>query len=80
VYGGSGRTLRWSELSLPPGRRVLLAGGIGPQNVAEAVRTVRPFAIDVASGVEASPGVKDHLRMTQLFAAVAEANERREHA
>jgi phosphoribosylanthranilate isomerase len=79
VYGGTGRPLRWSAFSLPPGRRVLLAGGIGPHNAGAAIRTVRPFAIDVSSGVETSPGVKDRLRMTRLFAAVAEASEGREN-
>lgn len=66
-YGGSGTTFDWSLVAevareLP----VVLAGGLTPENVAEAVRTVRPFAVDVASGVESAPGVKDAERM-RLF-------------
>lgn len=61
--GGTGRTHDWErtrELARTLETPVILAGGLTPENVAEAVRTVRPFAVDVASGVEAGPGVKDH--------------------
>lgn len=61
LYGGTGETGDWSLAAtvsaLMP--RVMLAGGLTPENVAEAVRRARPFAVDVASGVEASPGRKD---------------------
>lgn len=59
-YGGSGRTFDW-ELAAEVARElpIVLAGGLGPDNVAEAIRVVRPWAIDVASGVERAPGVKD---------------------
>jgi phosphoribosylanthranilate isomerase len=48
----------------------MLAGGLTPENVAEAIRRVKPFAIDVSSGVETAPGIKDPLRIRQLFDAV----------
>lgn len=57
-YGGSGRTFDWSlaRAAVATGRRIVLAGGLNPGNVAEAVATVRPFGVDVASGVESAPG------------------------
>ena len=51
-------------------RKILLAGGLTPENVADAVARVRPFGIDVSSGVEQSPGVKDHQRLRALFEAL----------
>jgi phosphoribosylanthranilate isomerase len=59
-YGGSGRTVPWEVLAdFRPGVPIILAGGLTPENVAEAVRLVRPYAVDVASGVESQPGRKD---------------------
>jgi phosphoribosylanthranilate isomerase len=52
------------------GRRIILAGGLTPENVAEAIDTVRPFAVDVTSGVELRPGRKDHDRVSRFVAAV----------
>ena len=70
-HGGTGKTIDWNvAASVARRRRVLLAGGLCPENVRGAVDAVRPFGIDVSSGVEASPGVKDHDRMRALFAAV----------
>jgi len=54
------------------GRRVLLAGALDPANVAEAVRTARPWAVDVARGVEREPGVKDHSKVTAFIGAARE--------
>jgi phosphoribosylanthranilate isomerase len=75
-YGGSGAAFDWkiaaeAALAVP----VWLAGGLTPENVAEAVRTVRPLGVDVASGVEASPGVKDEEKMKRFIAAAKAALE-----
>jgi phosphoribosylanthranilate isomerase len=71
--GGTGRTIDWTQASnTAAARRVVLAGGLTPDNVAAAIETVRPFGIDVSSGVEASPGVKDHGRLRALFEALTE--------
>jgi phosphoribosylanthranilate isomerase len=71
--GGTGRTIDWSRAAaVAAGRRVVLAGGLTPDNVGAAIEAVRPFGIDVSSGVEASPGVKDHGRLRALFEALTE--------
>jgi phosphoribosylanthranilate isomerase len=69
--GGTGRTVDWAAAAaVAAQRKILLAGGLTPENVAEAVGRVRPFGIDVSSGVERSPGVKDHQRLGALFEAL----------
>jgi phosphoribosylanthranilate isomerase len=69
--GGTGRTIDWSAAAdIASRRRTILAGGLTPDNVAEAVARVRPFGVDVSSGVESAPGVKDHQRLRALFEAV----------
>ena len=69
--GGTGRTIDWSAaVPIAARRRTLLAGGLTPENVVEAVARVQPFGIDVSSGVERSPGVKDHARIRALFEAL----------
>jgi phosphoribosylanthranilate isomerase len=70
-HGGTGNTIDWTRAAaVARRRRVLLAGGLCPENVRAAIDAVRPFGVDVSSGVEVSPGVKDHDRMRALFAAV----------
>lgn len=66
--GGTGRTFDWSLLaSYPRTKPFFLAGGITPDNVADAVARVQPFAIDLAGGVESAPGIKDHGKLRNLF-------------
>lgn len=71
-YGGTGHTGDWgvaaeaAKLGIP----LILAGGLGPDNISEALRAVKPYAADLASGVEQSPGVKDHIKLRALFGAL----------
>ena len=72
--GGSGRRFDWSRIPRGLDRPWLLAGGLGPDTVGEAVRAARPFAVDVSSGIEASPGAKDLDRMRRFVAEVGRAD------
>jgi phosphoribosylanthranilate isomerase len=74
-YGGTGRQAPWHLLAdFHPGVPVILAGGLTPENVAEAIRIVRPYAVDVASGVESAPGVKDADKLRRFIDNVRAAN------
>jgi phosphoribosylanthranilate isomerase len=76
LKGGTGRTIDWAKArEATKYCRVILAGGLTPENVGDAIRQVRPFAVDVASGVEAAPGVKDASKLRAFFAAVRKADE-----
>jgi phosphoribosylanthranilate isomerase len=69
--GGTGQSFDWTIVeSLGVTRPLILAGGLHPGNVVQAIRVVRPYAIDINSGVEMVPGRKDHLRLRQLIANV----------
>ncbi len=75
--GGSGEVFNW-ELAVEAKRRfdipMILAGGLTPENVGEAVKRVRPYAVDISSGVEAEPGRKDHAKLIAFIRAVRNAD------
>jgi phosphoribosylanthranilate isomerase len=76
-WGGEGEAFEWAKLqnlTVVPEKPIILAGGLTPENVGEAIRTVRPFAVDVSSGVERERGVKDHGLIRAFCAAVQEAD------
>ena len=76
TYNGAGRRLDWKALAAAnlPRERLVLAGGLLPSNVDGAIKLVRPFAVDVSSGIERSPGVKDSRLMRAFFGVVAGAD------
>jgi phosphoribosylanthranilate isomerase len=74
--GGTGERFDWELLAERRSKvPMLLSGGLEPGNVAEAIAVTRPFAVDVATGVEAQPGVKDHAKMAAFFEAAAGAEQ-----
>jgi len=75
TFGGTGETFNWSLATEAQklGKPVFLAGGLTPENVAEAIRQVKPFGVDVSSGVESSPGKKDHAKVRAFIKAAKQA-------
>lgn len=72
IPGGTGMIFDWSVIdSLALQRPIILAGGLTPENVASAIAAVRPYAVDINSGVELQPGIKDHDRLASLMRIVA---------
>lgn len=71
TFGGTGEKFNWTLASeaKKSGKPVFLAGGLTPENVAEAIRQVHPFGVDVSSGVESSPGRKDHTKVRDFIKA-----------
>jgi len=72
-YGGTGQVAPWRTIAAGAHRPFLLAGGLGPANVAEAIATVHPDGVDVASGVESRPGIKDRAKLRAFIANAREA-------
>ncbi|OOG47093.1 phosphoribosylanthranilate isomerase [Rhodanobacter sp. C01] len=73
--GGSGKSFDWSLMPHDSVQPLLLAGGLHAGNVGAAIRAVRPWAVDVASGVESAPGIKDATRLVDFMAAVRAADK-----
>jgi phosphoribosylanthranilate isomerase len=70
-YGGTGRTVDWNAArQIAASRKTILAGGLNPENITRAVAAVKPYGVDVSSGVEAAPGVKDASRLKRFFEAL----------
>jgi phosphoribosylanthranilate isomerase len=76
-YGGSGRSFDWSLVPHDVRCPLVLSGGLSPANVIDGVLAVRPYAVDVSSGVEASKGIKDAALMRRFCEAVRQADARR---
>ncbi len=74
--GGTGKTIDWNaaRAARETGRTIILAGGLTPENVGAAIRVVQPYAVDVASGVESAPGIKDSGKLRAFLSAVKEAS------
>lgn len=73
LYGGTGEVFDWSRIPADCASRVLLAGGLTPDNVTQAIQQVRPYAVDVSGGVEASKGIKDSTKIFAFMAGVQAA-------
>lgn len=68
LHGGTGRTFDWHQaVELARRHRIILAGGLTPENVPRAVKLVQPYAVDVSSGVEQAPGIKDRKKLTTFL-------------
>lgn len=75
-YGGGGRTFDWALAPREPSKPIILSGGLGADNVGEAIRRLHPAAVDVSSGVERGKGIKDAEKMRAFIAAVRRADAR----
>jgi phosphoribosylanthranilate isomerase len=75
-FGGTGANADWNVARrAAAGHRIILAGGLTPENIGAAIRSVQPYAVDVASGIEAKPGKKDHARLKKFIEEVRRAEE-----
>jgi phosphoribosylanthranilate isomerase len=75
VPGGTGEVFAWERVPAGLARPIVLAGGLNPANVGEAIQQVRPYAVDVSGGVEADKGIKDAAKMTAFVSAVRQADQ-----
>lgn len=74
VPGGTGEAFDWERITQPHPANIILAGGLTAENIAEAVQTVTPYAVDVSGGVEASKGIKDAIKIEKFINEVTRAN------
>ena len=72
--GGSGSAFDWARVPRDPKRPIVLAGGLDARNVARAIEVVRPYAVDISSGIELAPGIKDPAKMRGFVSAVRAAD------
>lgn len=72
-YGGSGAPFPWEWLDGVNTEKIILSGGLSVENVAQAIRRIRPYGVDVCSGVEARPGIKDHAKLKEFILAAKAA-------
>ncbi len=75
IAGGGGKVFDWRLVAPWSGKRFFLAGGLTPENIGEALALTRPFGVDVSSGVESSPGIKDATKIRKFIAAVRKADK-----
>jgi len=77
--GGTGKTFDWNMAvtAKAPGIPIILSGGLAPSNIVRAISTVKPYAVDVNSGIEKSPGKKDHILMKELMEKIKTLNNER---
>jgi phosphoribosylanthranilate isomerase len=75
VPGGTGETFDWDRIPAELAPRIVLAGGLSPENVGDAVRRVRPYAVDVSGGVEAAKGIKDRQKIKAFIEEVRSAEQ-----
>ena len=78
AYGGSGKVFNWSLISKEIAHQVVLSGGLNRQNVADAIRQISPYAVDVSSGVESERGIKSAAKIRDFIAAVRQADRKNE--
>ncbi len=71
--GGTGELFDWSMIPSDLKQQIILAGGLSPENVAQAIISVRPYAVDVSGGIEAAKGIKDHNKMNEFMRGVYSA-------
>jgi phosphoribosylanthranilate isomerase len=77
LAGGTGQTFDWRRVPADLGMPIVLAGGLRPDNVAEAIRRVRPFAVDVSGGVESAKGIKDPAKISAFINGVRDGDSTR---